>query len=131
MSRDRRSGRGGRSRSEAVEAVAEQAETAQRRATTGQARLAIPIIPTAFRPAVLDGMSAALRHDVSQFRDSPNSRERIANETTQRSILRQIRRCNQIDGNQGALSGHVGDHQNLVDLAYLPTDISMSYLTQD
>ncbi len=51
MSRDRRAGRGGRSRSEAVGAVAEQAETAQRRATAGQALLAIPSITTAFRPA--------------------------------------------------------------------------------
>ena len=64
--------------------------------------------------------------------DIPDDRKLLrSHRPTQRSILRQIRRCNQIDGNQGALSGHVSDHQNPVDLAYLPTDISMSYLTQD
>jgi hypothetical protein len=45
-------------------------------------------------------------------------------------MWRQSRRCNQIDGKQGAFSGHASDRQNPVDLAKLATDISMSYLPQ-
>jgi hypothetical protein len=46
-------------------------------------------------------------------------------------MLRQSRRCNQIDGEQVAISSHARDRQNPVDLAKLATDISMPYLTQD
>ena len=39
-------------------------------------------------------------------------------------------RCHQIDGKQGAFSGHARGRQSPVDLANLRKDISMSYLTQ-
>ena len=46
-------------------------------------------------------------------------------------LWRSSRRCSQIDGKPGAFSGHVGDHQNLVDVANLAADIPMSLLPQD
>ena len=47
-----------------------------------------------------------------------------------RTMWRQSRSCNQIDGKQSAFSGHSRDRQNPDDLATLPTDIALSFLTQ-
>ena len=48
-----------------------------------------------------------------------------------RTIRDERRRCAQIDGKQGAFSGHARDRQNPVDLAKLAADIPVPYLTQD
>ncbi len=41
------------------------------------------------------------------------------------------RRCHQIDGKRGAISGHAHERRNPVDLTIPEADISMSKLTQD
>ena len=48
-----------------------------------------------------------------------------------RKMWRQSRRCTQIDGKQGVISGHVGDHQNPFDFPNLSAEIPTSLPTQD